>query len=127
MYEPSAYNNQTVISLGGSNRIFGAYFTDTISPSDLVHINAAVRYNLNTETINGYSVDTDPADYGNGFGDADLGQRRPLLRPLQSVDRLHDHADNMMTYYATYNEASRAPSVIELGCSDPSRAVRPAE
>ena len=119
LYDISAYNNQTVISLGGSNRILGAYFTDTISPSELIHINAAVRYNLNTETINGYSVDTDPADYGNGFGaptsvsgDHSFARFNPAIgftiTPTAS-----------MTYYATYNEASRAPSVIELGCSDP--------
>ncbi len=119
IYESSPYNNQTVISLGGSNRIFGAYFTDTISPSDLIHVNAALRYNLNTETINGYSVDTDPADYGDGFstptsvsGDHSFARFNPSIG-------LTVTPTNTMTYYATYNEASRAPSVIELGCADP--------
>ncbi len=120
MYLPSAYNNQTVISLGGSNRIFGAYFTDTISPSDLVHINAAVRYNFNTETINGYSVDNDPADYGNGFGTPTSVSGDHSFARINPSIGVTITPTTMMTYYATYNEASRAPSVIELGCSDPS-------
>ena len=120
MYLPSASNNQTVISLGGSNRIFGAYFTDTISPSDLVHINAAVRYNLNTETINGYSVDNDPADYGIGFGTPTSVSGDHSFARINPSIGVTITPTTMMTYYATYNEASRAPSVIELGCSDPS-------
>ena len=119
VYEPSLYNNQTVISLGGGNSIFGAYFTDTISPSDLIHINAALRYNNNTETINGYSVDTDPADYGNGFGTpTSVSGDHSFARFNPSIG-FTITPTNTMTYYATYNEASRAPSVIELGCSDP--------
>jgi outer membrane receptor protein involved in Fe transport len=119
-YEPSPFNGQTVIGLSGSNKIFGAYFTDTLSPSDLLHITAALRYNYNTETLNGYSIDTDPADYGNGFqtsapvvGDHSFARFNPSLGFTLTPTK-------MTTYYANYNEASRAPSVIELGCADPS-------
>ena len=119
IYEASPSNNQTVISLGGSNRIFGAYFTDTISPSDLIHINAAARYNISTETINGYSVDTDPADYGNGFGTPTSVSGDHSFARLNPSIGFTVTPTNTMTYYATYNEASRAPSVIELGCADP--------
>jgi outer membrane receptor protein involved in Fe transport len=119
VYEPSLYNNQTVISLGGSNRIFGAYFTDTISPSDLIHINAALRYNNNTETINGYSVDTDPGDYGNGFGTPTSVSGNHSFARFNPAIGFTITPTNTMTYYVTYNEASRAPSVIELGCADP--------
>jgi len=119
IYEPSPYNNQTVISLAGSNKIFGAYFTDTISPSELVHITAAVRYNNNTETISGYSIDTDPGDYGNGFGtptsvtgDHSFSRINPSIGFTLTPTKY-------TTYYANYNEASRAPTVIELGCADP--------
>jgi outer membrane receptor protein involved in Fe transport len=120
LYDQSPYNGQTVIALSGSNKIFGAYFTDTLSPSELLHITAALRYNYNTETLNGYSIDTDPADYGDGFqtsapvtGDHSFARFNPslgfTLTPTKTT-----------TYYANYNEASRAPSVIELGCADPS-------
>ena len=51
----------------GSNKIFGIYLTDTLSPSKLLHFTASVRYNSNTETLNGYSVDTDVGDVGVGL------------------------------------------------------------
>jgi len=61
---PGPLNNETVISLGGSNKISGVYLTDTLSPSKLLHLTASVRDNRNTETLNGSSVDTDVADVG---------------------------------------------------------------
>lgn len=119
VYEPSPYNDSPLVSVGGSNEIFGAYITDTLSPSSLLHVTAAARYNRNNETINGTSVDADPADYGNGFltaspisGDHTFTRTNPsigfTLTPGTST-----------TYYVNYNEASRAPTVIELGCADP--------
>ncbi len=55
VYEPSPYNDfPTGHSVGGSNKILGTYFTDTLSPSHLLHVTAAARYNRNPETIDGY-------------------------------------------------------------------------
>jgi outer membrane receptor protein involved in Fe transport len=119
VYYDSPLNNETVISLSGSNRIFGLYFTDTLSPNDLLHLTASVRYTSNTETLDGYSIDTDPGDLGMGFdepsavtGDHTFSRVNPAfgftLTPTSSL-----------TFYADYNEASRAPTVIELGCANP--------
>jgi outer membrane receptor protein involved in Fe transport len=118
VYEPSPYNNFTVISVNGSNKIFGAYLTDTISPSELIHLTAAVRYNLNTETLNGYSIDPDPGDYGSGFlGSTPVTGVHSFARFDPSIG-LTITPTNYTTYYASYNEASRAPTVIELGCAN---------
>ncbi len=117
--EPSPYNNFNVIGVNGNNKIFGAYLTDTLSPNDLIHFTGAVRYNLSNETINGYSIDPDPGDFGNGFlgstpitGDHTFTHINPsfgfTITPTQYT-----------TYYADYNQASRAPTVIELGCANP--------
>lgn len=119
--QPSPYNNQTVISLDGSNNIFGIYLTDTFSPSDLLHFNVSARYNRNVETIGGYSVDTDLGDFGNG-----LGEQSPLAGD-HAFSRLNPALGftvtpgSSLTYYANYNQASRAPTVVELGCSNPLR------
>lgn len=119
IYERNALNNETVISLSGSNKIFGVYVTDTLSPSKLLHFTGSVRYNSNTETLNGYSVDTDVSDAGSEFDVA-----RPLLGH-HTFSRLNPSfgltvtPTDALTFYADYNEASRAPSVIELGCSNP--------
>jgi iron complex outermembrane recepter protein len=117
--QPSPYNNFNVIGVSGNNKIFGAYLTDTVSPSDLFHVTAAVRYNLSNETINGYSIDPDPGDYGNGFlgstpvvGDHSFAHFNPSLGFTITPNKY-------TTYYATYNQASRTPTVIELGCANP--------
>jgi len=119
IYDVNPVNNETVIALSGSNKIFGAYLTDTLSPSKRLHLTASVRYNRNTEKLNGYSVDTDTGDFGAGFDAA-----RPLLgnhtfsRINPALGFTITPSDDL-TFYANYNEASRAPTVIELGCSDP--------
>jgi outer membrane receptor protein involved in Fe transport len=119
IYTVSPYNNQTVISLSGENKIYGAYLTDTLSPSKLLHFTLSARYNRSTETLNGYSIDTDIGDFGNGFNE----------RSTLSGDHTFTHVNpafgftvtptDTLTFYANYNEASRAPTVIELGCANP--------
>jgi outer membrane receptor protein involved in Fe transport len=119
IYEVTPFNDESVISLTGGNKIYGAYLTDTLSPNKLWHITLSARYNRNTETLNGYSIDTDIADYGAGFdqaspltGDHTFSRVNPALGfTMTPTDAL--------TFYADYNEASRAPTVIELGCANP--------
>jgi outer membrane receptor protein involved in Fe transport len=118
-YEPSPFNNETVISLTGTNKIYGAYLTDTLSPSKLLHFTLSLRYNRNTETLNGYSIDTDIGDFGAGFD-----QARPLMGDhtfsrLNPAFGLTVTPTDAFTFYADYNQASRAPTVIELGCANP--------
>ncbi len=119
LYEPSPYNNANIVTVSGGNRIFGSYLTDTLSPSALLHFTAAVRYNDSRETIGGFSVDADPADYGNGFlrptsvaGDHGFTRLNPSIG-------LTFTPSNHATYYANYDEASRAPTALELGCANP--------
>ncbi len=110
---------EIVNSLSGGNKIFGVYFTDTYSPNDLLHFTAAARYNRNTETLNGYSVDTDIGDFGDDFNEPDeLIEDHTYSRVNPSFGFTVTPSDRL-TLYADYNEASRAPTVIELGCSDP--------
>jgi outer membrane receptor protein involved in Fe transport len=118
VYEPSPYNDFPLVTVGGGNKILGTYFTDTLSPSALLHVTVAARYNRNRETIDGTSVDADPGDYGNGFlaatpvtGDHTFTRLNPSIGFTLTPT-------NYTTYYANYNEASRAPTVIELGCAD---------
>ncbi len=121
IYDPNPFNDQTVISLDGSNRIFGLYVTDTLSPSPLLHINVSARYNSNTERLSGYSVDTDVGDFGNGFDTSTpLSGDHTFVRINPAVGFTVTPTDQE-TYYANYNQASRAPTVIELGCSNPAQ------
>jgi outer membrane receptor protein involved in Fe transport len=119
IYLPSPFNNETVISLSGSNKISGVYLTDTLSPSKLLHLTASVRYNRNTETLNGYSVDTDVSDAGSGFGAASPLTGDHTFSRINPAFGFTVTPTDALTYYADYNEASRAPTVIELGCANP--------
>jgi iron complex outermembrane recepter protein len=113
---PYPFNNQPAISVGGSNRIYGAYFTDTLSPSKLLHLTLSVRYNSSTETLNGYSYDT---DLGPGFNEpSSVSGDHTFVRTNPAFGFTVTPTDTL-TFYANYNEANRAPTVIELGCADP--------
>ena len=119
IYLQNPLNGETVISLSGSNRILGVYLTDTFSPSELLHVTVSARYNRSTETLNGYSVDTDVSDAGAGFDEASpLTGDHTFSRVNPAVGFTLTPSERV-TYYANYNEASRAPSVVELGCSNP--------
>jgi outer membrane receptor protein involved in Fe transport len=112
---------ETVNSLSGSNKIFGIYVTDTFSPNSLLHFTASARYNRNTEILSGYSVDTDLGDFGANFDQANaLIENHTYSRVNPSLGFTATPSDKL-TLYADYNEASRAPTVIELGCSDPEK------
>jgi outer membrane receptor protein involved in Fe transport len=121
IYTPSPSNYQTVIDLSGSNRIFGVYLTDTFSPSELLHFNVSVRYNENVEKLGGYSVDTDIEDFGNGFNEATpLSGDHTFSRVNPAIGFTVTPSESL-TLYADYNQASRAPTVVELGCSNPAQ------
>jgi outer membrane receptor protein involved in Fe transport len=120
---------ETVTSVGGTSKTFGVYATDTFSPSALWHITAALRYNRINETLNGFSVDTDVGDVPGDDDDDDAGgfdAARPVfgdhtysrVNPSIGVTFTPNGALNL---FANYNEGSRAPTVIELGCSDPTQ------
>ena len=121
IYDVNPLNNGTVISLDGSNRIFGLYLTDTLSPNRLLHFNASARYNSSTETLNGFSVDTDLGDVGAGFDTASpLAGEHTFVRINPAIGVTFTPT-TLQTYYANYNEASRAPTVVELACSNPAQ------
>ena len=121
IYLDNPLNNETVISLRGSNRIFGAYLTDTLSPGRLVHISVSARYNRSTEVLNGYHLDTDVGDAGAGFDTAGPLVGQHTFSRINPAIGLTVTPTEWVTYYANYNEASRAPSVVELGCANPLR------
>ena len=110
---------RVVNALAGSNKIFGLYVTDTFSPNALLHITVSARYNRNTVILNGDSFNTSLGDFGDGFDEANhLVENHTYSRVNPSVGFTVTPSPRF-TGYASYNEASRAPTVIELGCSDP--------
>jgi len=119
IYQTSPSNDETVISLMGSNKIYGAYLTDTLSPSKLLHFTTSVRYNRNTETLNGYSIDTDIGDFGSGFNQPTVLTGDHTFSGVNPAFGFTVTPTDALTMYADYNQASRAPTVIELSCANP--------
>ncbi len=115
----SPLNDETVISLSGSNKILGAYWTDTLNWNMLLHFTASMRYNRNTETLNGFSVDSDVGDVGSGFDTASALAGNHTFSRVNPALGFTVTPTDALTVYANYNEASRAPTVIELGCANP--------
>jgi len=111
--------DEIVNSISGKNDIWGVYLTDTWSPNDLFHLTVAARYNHSHETIDGYSVDTDVGDYGDGFDEANPVTGDHVFTRLNPAIGFTLTPSKTLTFYANYSESSRAPTVIELGCSDP--------
>jgi outer membrane receptor protein involved in Fe transport len=116
VYEVSPYNDETVISLNGTNKIYGVYVTDTLSPSKLLHFTFSARYNSNTETLSGYSLNT---NLGPGFNEPSSLLGDHTFSRLNPAFGFTVTPSDALTVYADYNEASRAPTVIELGCANP--------
>lgn len=119
IYEVSPFNDETIISLTGGNKIYGAYLTDTLSPSKLLHFTLSVRYNRNTETLNGYSIDTNIGAFGAGFDQASSLMGDHTFSRVNPAFGFTVTPTDALTFYADVNEASRAPTVIELGCANP--------
>src|SRR5215469_16958781 len=119
IYEESTFNDQTVVSLSGDNRILGVYATDTLSPNELLHLTPSVRYNRSTETLGGYSVDSDVGDFGAGFGATHALTGDHTFSRLNPSFGFTVTPRAATTFYFNYGEASRAPTVIELGCANP--------
>ena len=117
VYLPSAYNGQKVISVNGGNEISGVYFTDTLSPTQWLHLTLSARYNRNTETLNGFSIDSDVTD--DDFGEPTALTGRHAFARLNPAFGFTITPNDALTFYGSYNEASRAPTVIELGCANP--------
>ena len=85
--------------------------TDTISLNDLIHITGSARYNR-TEVKN-----TDQL-YSSGAKDSNSGGNHLFQRINPSLGLTLTPNENV-TIFGSYSESSRAPSAIELGCSDP--------
>lgn len=118
-YVQSPFNAPRSISVSGSDEILGAYLTDTFSPSTYFHVNAAARYNRNVETLAGGTFDRDLGDFGDGYGDRSPLTGEHVYSRVNPAVGFTYTPEETGTYYVNYNEASRAPTVIELGCSNP--------
>lgn len=96
---------ELVTKLTGTNRTFSLFATDTLSLSRMLHLTGSLRYQ-HTDLKLRDQIGTDLN------GDHSYSRVNPALS-------LAVTPTDALSYYVTYNEGSRTPSPIELGCADP--------
>jgi len=101
------------VGLTGKQWTASLFATDTLSLNDKWHLNAGARYNHtkvdNNDILRGpYSADNNRS----------LTATDDYKRLNPSIGITHTPTDNL-SIFGTYSESSRAPTSIELGCSNP--------
>ena len=95
----------------GRTQTFHLLATDTLSLNDLVHVTGSARYNR-SEVKNTDQLFQDGSKDNNSGGNHLFQRINPSLGVTLTPNE-------NITAFGSYSESSRAPSAIELGCSDP--------
>ncbi|HSH98629.1 MAG: TonB-dependent receptor [Methylophilaceae bacterium] len=98
-----------IIDLKGKTTTYGIFATDTFSLTDRAAITASGRYN-HTRVKNDDLIL--PSGGGSLTGEQSFQRFNPALGATYSLTK-------SLNLYGGYNEGSRAPSSIEIACSDP--------
>jgi outer membrane receptor protein involved in Fe transport len=95
----------------GKTTTYSVYATDTLSVNELVHLNAGLRYNYSRVKNKDYLV-------GVGDHEGDAGGNHTFARVNPTVGLTLTPNQNV-SIYGSYSESNRAPTAMELACSDP--------
>jgi outer membrane receptor protein involved in Fe transport len=98
------------VDLGGATRTRSIYFTDTLQVAGNAHLTLSARYDHSS--LESVDALTPAGAVGSLSGSHRFGRLNPAAG-------LTVKAGSGVTAFIGYNEGSRAPSVIELGCADP--------
>jgi outer membrane receptor protein involved in Fe transport len=105
----------TRVDLSGRTRTWSLFATDTLALTPQTHLTLSGRYNRTTVKS------SDAIIPGGGPGSLDGDNRFARLNPAIGITFSPSPALNA---YVGYNEGSRAPSAIELGCADPANPCK---
>lgn len=105
----------TRVNLMGRTRTVSLFATDTLSIGGLWHLTLAGRYNHTTLNNRDY------INPGGGSGSLDGNH---VFHRLNSAIGLTFTPSRAVNAYASYNEGSRTPTSIELGCADPANPCK---
>ncbi len=114
-YEDGSTNSNGVpvdtrVNLHGLPHTWSVYAADTFSLASNVSLTVSGRYNRT------YIQNRDRIDPGGGAGSLDGDYAFERFNPSVGVTYTPNRSVN---FYASYSEANRAPTSIELGCADP--------
>jgi iron complex outermembrane receptor protein len=98
------------VSLGAWNTYYGVYINDTFDITNRLSVTGGGRYNIAQIAMSDL-LGTSP----------DLSAQYTFERFNPVVGFTYKILPELMTFYAGYSEANRAPTPLELGCSNPLR------
>ncbi|MBI1361860.1 MAG: TonB-dependent receptor plug domain-containing protein [Alphaproteobacteria bacterium] len=102
------------VDLTGRTHVWSVFATDTMEVVPTLRLTLSGRYDASR--VKTYDSLT-PSGPGSLTGNHDFSRFNPAIGVTWSPN-------DGLTAYAGYNEGSRAPSAIELGCSDPDNPCR---
>ena len=103
------------VNLEGRTRTWSAYSTNTTSLRETWHLTLSGRFNRSN------IQNTDNINPGGGANSLDGDHNFSRFNPAIGITYTHSRA---LTAYAGYNEGSRTPTAIELGCANPAQPCR---
>ena len=108
------------VKLRGVSKTSSLFATDTLSLNPMWHLTLSGRYNYtkveNKDKLNPIP-DPDPTLNTSLTSDQSYSRFNPAIG-------VNFVPSNALTAYASYNEGSRAPTAIELGCANPNQPCR---
>lgn len=109
-----ALGKRQTVGLTGKQYTARLFATDNLSLNEFWHLNAGASWNFtridNTDTLRG------PASAANNFNSLTAKDSYTRLNPSIGLSFT---PTKTLTLYGSYSESSRAPTVIEVGCSNP--------
>ncbi|MFZ6773350.1 TonB-dependent receptor [Undibacterium sp. SXout7W] len=105
----------TRVDLQGNTKNWGVFLSDTISLTKDLHLTIAGRYNRS-------SISNRDQIHANNDSASLSGEHR--FRRFNPALGLSYNPSQTMNIYAGYNQSSRAPSAIELGCANPDQPCK---
>jgi outer membrane receptor protein involved in Fe transport len=109
------FEDDNAVDLQGRQHTWSLFATDTLSINDVWHLTLSGRYNRTTVK------NRDQITPGGGSGSLDGDHHFDRFNPAVGLSITPSKEFNV---YAGYNEGSRAPTVVELGCADPANPCK---
>ncbi|SNR99800.1 Outer membrane receptor proteins, mostly Fe transport [Methylobacillus rhizosphaerae] len=103
------FNDEGDVKLTGRTRTWSLFATDTLSLNDFWHLTLSARYNYTT-VKNRDKLEPSGPESLSGYH---------TYNRINPAIGLNFTPTKDWTFYGSYNEGSRAPTAIELGCANP--------
>lgn len=114
------FGDEGMVNLKGVSKTWSLFATDTLSLNPLWHLTMSARYN-HTKVENDDRLNPIPDPDPTLNTSLTSNQSYSRINPAIGVNFTPSRD---LTAYASYNEGSRAPTAIELGCANPDQPCR---